>query len=648
MYKFFQRNQKKLLAVFAAGLMIVFILPAGLTRMNNGQDAVAGYIGSEKVHVSRLAEVAREWLILKNVPGNQQGYPLPLLALGEDLTLEVDPEIIRRDSPPAHPELYLLLQREAEQSGVVVSDKEVEEFANRYGQYMVGRDPDEARAAIRGLMMVESLMSRISGAVKVSEPLVDRVVAERFQAPVLRMVEFKAEPLATTLPAPTTQQLVEQFDKYASVPASQPVLGRNPFGFGYAYPNRVQLQFLKIPHEPIVAAVRKGKSDFDWQTIAYRYYQKNGSEFQSTPPAQTQPTTFPATSPADTQPTTLPFETVQERAIVRAMSADVEAKLREVSVALQERLIADSQSIRGAAARSTTAPATQPAGFGSLEYLQTLADDIEKRFAVRPEIHSIQNTWLAESDLAGLRGIGDSTLDAQKFATYAITQAAAFLPAGKRDSGNALSLFEPSPLFRDAEQNAYVFYLTAAEPAHSPTTLATIQEQVTQDVQRATAYQHALEEATAFMENAKKDGLSAATQPTSRPIIAEDFAISFPNPNTMDIMMFPSYSVGGMAQQLFVAQARDLIGLASKTDPHPIGLITLPSDGKVLVAQLQDVTPKWTGQNYSAYRYASARREEQTRLTKLRSQYFSRDAIEARMNYRATEKPQKKRSTEAS
>jgi hypothetical protein len=40
MYKFIQRNQKKMLAIFSVGLMIVFILPTTMKRRNAHQEAV--------------------------------------------------------------------------------------------------------------------------------------------------------------------------------------------------------------------------------------------------------------------------------------------------------------------------------------------------------------------------------------------------------------------------------------------------------------------------------------------------------------------------------------------------------------------------------------------------------------------------------
>ena len=47
MYRFIQKNNKKFLAVFAAFLMIVFILPSTMDQMGGPADPVLATIGDD-------------------------------------------------------------------------------------------------------------------------------------------------------------------------------------------------------------------------------------------------------------------------------------------------------------------------------------------------------------------------------------------------------------------------------------------------------------------------------------------------------------------------------------------------------------------------------------------------------------------------
>ena len=134
MYRFIQRNNKKLLAVFAAFLMVVFILPAGIDQFGGGSDPVLATIGDEDVHASELQAAEREWRMLSELraggPRTQFGGQLPFaFRLGWNEMSELE---LMQGLPPvpvraisANPRLFLLLQHEAQRLGIAVSDDRV-------------------------------------------------------------------------------------------------------------------------------------------------------------------------------------------------------------------------------------------------------------------------------------------------------------------------------------------------------------------------------------------------------------------------------------------------------------------------------------------------------------------------------------------
>src|SRR5215469_4179865 len=114
MYKFMKKNQKKLLAVLGVFLMIAFIAtlgyrgPTGRTR----SQTVAAYIGKTPVYHSDLEDAKDQWRALMQIPVPNQRIPLPYAALPPQVVNDIQ----------KHPELFLLLQTEAKQNGISVSN----------------------------------------------------------------------------------------------------------------------------------------------------------------------------------------------------------------------------------------------------------------------------------------------------------------------------------------------------------------------------------------------------------------------------------------------------------------------------------------------------------------------------------------------
>ena len=118
MYKFIQRNQKKMLAVFGVLLMIVFVLPNTLGQ--GGSDPVEGSLAGDggKIRLSDKKQADAE----VNALGRHGLLPM---AFGLRSPFEVyqRPQIGQlaeafREELEQHPELWVMLVREAEQAGI--------------------------------------------------------------------------------------------------------------------------------------------------------------------------------------------------------------------------------------------------------------------------------------------------------------------------------------------------------------------------------------------------------------------------------------------------------------------------------------------------------------------------------------------------
>src|SRR5207247_1415583 len=87
---------------------------------------------------------------------------------------------------------------------------------------------------------------RASTVIKISDPLRKHSAAQELQSISLNVVDIPAADFAKNVPPPTTQQLTEQFNKYADFLPGRIDDQKNPHGFGYRYPNRVKLQYIEV------------------------------------------------------------------------------------------------------------------------------------------------------------------------------------------------------------------------------------------------------------------------------------------------------------------------------------------------------------------------------------------------------------------
>ena len=232
MYKFIQRNQKKMLAVFGVVLMIAFIIPTTFKNGGAGRgDQVVGKVGDFKVLASDEEQARHEIQLLKSI-----GYSR-LFTLGAPSPSSRDPDA----KPEAlaafeqHPLLFALLQREAQQEGIQVSDEQLKQVREQILPKLRTRgsqiDPEDVAAAIEHLMLVDASYQRAASNVKVTSPQV-RLSLARENRVKLNVVELNPARFREQVPAPTAEKVREYYDKYAGVvpgpPTSCPTARRRP------------------------------------------------------------------------------------------------------------------------------------------------------------------------------------------------------------------------------------------------------------------------------------------------------------------------------------------------------------------------------------------------------------------------------------
>ena len=407
MYKFIQKNRKKFLAVFAVGLMIVFVLPT-LPNQPGRESNVAFELGDEEVTMAEGRASADEWQsLLRDVPQALLSRTLGSVVLVFDDIRE-------------NPELFLLLQKEAARLGLQPSENWVESEAKLITQIapMLGspvRDPVRLRQSLRSVSLVQALFDRAMSGIKPSDALVTLDLSRNAQRVKLDLVHYSTEDFTKDVAAPTAEQVQKHFDEYKNTLAGTPT-EQNRFGFGYMVPNQVKLLYVTVPRDEVAKAARRRKSDFDWKVEAMLHYRANQSDFPVTQPADTQPAetqptetqpadtqpaeTRPSTAPA-TRPTTRPFEEVQGQIIDELIRPEVDRKLEEVVAAVADRIRADFEARRNKSAGA-------PDDFGTLAYLQRVKADVQEKHGIELGVAEINEPKSLEG-LRELKGIGQSS-----------------------------------------------------------------------------------------------------------------------------------------------------------------------------------------------------------------------------------------------
>ncbi|HEY1922903.1 MAG TPA: hypothetical protein VGG44_09050, partial [Tepidisphaeraceae bacterium] len=300
MIKIIRKNEKKIMAVFAVGLMVMFI--KGLvpdTGQSGGATArTAGTLAGAKVSQTVLNGYAEEWQFVRRLyyvdPNHPNDEPLSLVAY--ILTPELATRINASSSSSQGGPLYYLLIQEAVREGIIVPKEELETFLTSYVHPLpaVGTDDREnVELAVEHILMIQRMFDRAGNVIKVTRPEQQLALARTAQELAIKFVPVQASSFLSQIPAPTQADIQKQFDQYSDrIAAQNGQFGEksDPLGFGYKVPNRVMIQFIGLNHSDVHDAAIASKSKEDWYVAAYGEFKANRDDYDSRPlSASTQP-----------------------------------------------------------------------------------------------------------------------------------------------------------------------------------------------------------------------------------------------------------------------------------------------------------------------------------------------------------------------
>jgi hypothetical protein len=653
MIKYIRKNNKKVLALFSAALMVAFAAQTryGSPGGGNRGNTVIGHIGTAIVTEGDLDSAHQQWRLLRQAmvveypPQSGQYQSFVALAFQPTQTIDQDPT------------LYLLLLQEAQKRGIEVSEQDVQNFLTRQ-QILIQMpsgsvaqfdqiqsvDPDyyiDIREAIAGFLRVEQASGQAIDLCKFSRPLKDLELAENHQNITVRTVTFGANKLSGKIPAATPQDLHKQFEQFADVAPSGMASENNPLGFGYKIPDQAKVETIAVSRRMLKDAVLRTKSSYDWEVLARGYYLKHQAEFPATqpiaPPAIAM-VTLPTRQPLST---TRPFEQVSAEIMDKVMGPDVDALSDRVQKSIAATLAKDWASYH--AANPATQPTTDPgAGVGvsvgaasasmatsqpavsslgvpydSYAYLTALAAKVQKDFDLLPKSEE-DNKPMTVPELAKLPGVG---------AAHIIDAPTMFASAAMDRS---LAILQPSaPLKNDEDSTIFFFRVTERIPAHAPASMTDIAGTVATDWLKSEQYQSAVDQAKALRDAAAKTGLVSAAAAVGQ-------GVTTTPPFSADLEKGNDPVIGvpltGNDIMLFREKCQSIVDAAAKHEP-PVTVVESPNESKAVVIELADVQTDWPkGEKYVAE--AQVTQELMSEFGRpLATEWFTLPSVEARLGF---------------
>ncbi len=300
MYKFIQRKKKILLAIFGVLLMIVFIIPSPGKNAADRESTVIGKVGDEKITAGELTEATSDLRLLtqamqfRQIKLGQKAITLlqfsqmrSEMGLGSimqalqiswsDLDVQIAASVLMLREQPL---TYAILQKEAKAAGMEASDTDIEQYVPTPANGAASAD-EPLKQALRRLLSVLMNFNRVAGEVKVTLPQIQSEVAIQ-QAPVLNILEFKAEDFMASAGQVTERQIEEIWRKHAADAPDSARTANSAVRFGYLQPEKVKLQYVRVPIDRVRNAAMHMLSEEDVVTIdriAIPYYNSNHDEF---------------------------------------------------------------------------------------------------------------------------------------------------------------------------------------------------------------------------------------------------------------------------------------------------------------------------------------------------------------------------------
>ncbi len=284
MLKFFRKHNKKLLAIFMALLLVVWLAGDALTALldpRRGGGAVLGtsrfgevrYIDGDRMDASMCSIVARVGLNWEQPLGPTGTEPLTVY---DWVLLTREAQQLGFEPDPAEAEIYLTRQD--------FTRPQLNDLASS-----LDRSPEQVYAAVAEFLAVTQAASIVGQAAQASEAEIRVAARDANEKVTVNLVPISVGPFVDEEAPLNEAELESLFSKYRD---QEPGTGMN---FGYYLPQRVKAEFIKIGLERIKENLPISETTLEKK--ARRYWKENRQDRAFRRPLP-QPTTQPSAGDA--------------------------------------------------------------------------------------------------------------------------------------------------------------------------------------------------------------------------------------------------------------------------------------------------------------------------------------------------------------
>ncbi len=493
-----------MMAVLGVLLMVTFLVGYSYqSGMGGSGDAfVVGKLNGQPLTKGKLTQARIDIRVLRSLPAlaDMGLYPMWLS---------------QRSQTRAAIQFYLLL-REANASGFFPDIGDInllvkqKTLRKQIGELLANNSnfaqPNVVQA-LEDLTTIDQLQVFIGGACRPSAPQLAHFVSELGTSVKVRYARMRASDTADSVPTPGAAELQRLFAAYRTTlpwtagSPQPPLINGHRYPFGYRYPDRVKIEFLKFNRDAVLAKLKPTIKDIQ---AAYAYYQSHLDDYEITPPNTS---TAPAIAP---KPKYKTFDQVRQKLIRRQLIKRVNQKFQHM-LNHASHMADKPWSTVNINGYHQAVPPSQWVSYS------TLAGNLGKQYGYTPVVGR-WNHWMNAADLASLRGIGDATTDqaglSQALGLSILAMKVHALDQHSKNIGLLLHLQVgyDGPVLTDSHGNRYLYRVIAVSKAHDPATLAEVRSAVVHDAKLLAAYRADEKSAMALVVEAGRMGLPAAAK----------------------------------------------------------------------------------------------------------------------------------------
>ncbi len=466
MNRFLRKYSKLLLAVFGTGLMVVFLMPQipELVSRFGAESTLVATMGEDghKISAQDWEEIRQEMQFFDRMRGDQLLPPLPLLPGGELQS----------------PDQYYLLVHEASKAGMIggaITSGLTNESSLELAR-LTGFPPALIRQALTNRAGIARYLGSVITASQQSDRRLRGEGRRLFDAADTQIAAVRATTPSTEEP-PSAEALQQHFETYRDV---EP--GEGEHGFGYRQPDRLRLEWIRIPANAIDDSLRASDAMNDRELM--KFWRRNESQYPGFEDAVSIP------------------DSVRD-GLLNDLREDYRGDIR--------RAVNDSLRLprRGfeEAGGYLILPEDWMTRQVSFEDLRAMLQD---RFTLDLEApQSSGDEMIALAEVDQLEGIGRARATNFGRQSVSLGQLAA---ETKEFGGTGMFPIQAGiagPVLEDASQDMFVFRITDAEGDRPAASLDEVRTQIETDLLRLAHYQELLEELDDMETVSRAEGLEA-------------------------------------------------------------------------------------------------------------------------------------------